>query len=164
MKSRTFFYRAAVLACLLAGIAAAQEYRGTVQGFVTDSSSAAVAAKVTLRNVNTGVESVKTADASGRYLFDFVIPGAYTVTVESPGFDRFVQENVRVLTRGDVTVNVQLTVGTVNTTVNVSEVVSSVEFNTSTMTTTVQGAMLSNLPVLARNPFTLVVIVEVLNS
>ena len=36
-----------------------------------------------------------------------------------------------------------------------SEVVSSVEFNTSTMTTTVQGVMLDNLPVLARNPFTL---------
>jgi len=33
--------------------------------------------------------------------------------------------------------------------------VSTVQFNTSTMTTTVQGSMLKDLPVLARNPFTL---------
>jgi len=60
-----------------------------------------------------------------------------------------------VLTGGDVTVNANLTVGSVAETVNVTEEVSSVQFNTSTMTTTVQGVMLDNLPVLARNPFTL---------
>ena len=59
------------------------------------------------------------------------------------------------LTRGDVTVNAQLTVGGVAETVTVSEAVAQVQFNTSTMTTTVQGSMLKDIPVLARNPFTL---------
>src|SRR5215471_20666511 len=134
----------------------AQEYRGRVQGIVADPSQAAIAnATVTLRNVNTGVESVRQADAAGHYLFDFVQPGTYSVAIQAAGFQRFVQENITVLTGGDVTVNANLSVGAVTETVNVTEEVSSVQFNTSTMTTTVQGVMLDNLPVLARNPFTL---------
>jgi Carboxypeptidase regulatory-like domain len=145
-----------LLVGLLTIVATAQEYRGRVQGTVADPSQAAVAgASVTLRNVNTGIESVRQADATGHYLFDLVQPGSYTVAVQAPGFQRFVQEGITVLTGGDVTVNAPLTVGAVSETVNVSELVSSVEFNTSTMTTTVQGVMLDNLPVLARNPFTL---------
>jgi len=38
----------------------AQDFRGQVQGLVTDSSQAAIVnATVTLRNINTGVASVK---------------------------------------------------------------------------------------------------------
>ncbi len=144
------------LLCLPAGISLAQEYRGRVQGIVTDPSQAAVVgAKVTLRNIATGIEAVRDTDTVGRYLFDFVQPGTYTVAVEHAGFQRFLQENLTVLTRGDVTVNAMLTVGAVAETVNVTEEVAQVQFNTSTMTTTVQGSMLKDLPVLARNPFTL---------
>lgn len=161
MKSRVLsrcfaLLSALALLLLLAGISAAQEYRGTVQGVVTDPSQAAVVgAKVTLRNVNTGVETVRQTDTTGHYLFDFVQPGAYSVAVEATGFQKFVQENVTVLTRGDVTVNAALGVGSVAETVNVTEEVAAVQFNTATMTTTVQGSMLKDLPVLARNPFTL---------
>src|SRR5438309_2872240 len=133
------------LIALVAGIATAQEYRGRVQGTVADPSQAAISdATVTLRNVNTGVESTRQADAAGHYLFDFVQPGTYSVAVQATGFQRFVQENITVLTGGDVTVNANLSVGSVTETVNVTEEVSSVQFNTSTMTTTVQGVMLDN--------------------
>lgn len=134
----------------------AQEYRARVQGLVADTSQAAVAgAKVTLKNVNTGVDEIKTTDATGHYLFDFVQPGNYTVSVEAAGFQRYIRENVSVLTRADVTVDVALSVGAVSETVAVTGEVAQVEFNSSTMTTTVQGSMLQNVPVLARNPFTL---------
>jgi hypothetical protein len=145
-----------VLVTLPGSAAFAQEYRGRVQGIVTDPSQAAVAGgKVTLKNVNTGVETTRVTDSTGHYLFDFVQPGLYSVTVEASGFQKFVQENVTVLTGGDVTVNAALVVGAVTQTVNVSEEVAQVQFNTSTMSTTVQGSMLKDLPVLARNPFTL---------
>jgi hypothetical protein len=145
-----------IAAALSVGTAPAQEYRGRVQGTVTDASQAAAPeATVTLRNVNTGIESVRQTDAAGHYLFDFVQPGTYSVAVQASGFQRFLQENVTVLTGGDVTVNAALTIGSVSETVSVTAEVSSVQFNTSTMTTTVQGVMLDNLPVLARNPFTL---------
>jgi hypothetical protein len=145
-----------VLLIILAGLVYGQEYRARVQGVVTDPSHAAiVGAKVTLKNLNTGLEEVKQTDTMGRYLFDFVQPGSYSVAVEAAGFQRFLQENVAVLTRGDVTVNAQMTVGGLAETVTVSAEVATVQFNTSTMTTTVQGTMLSEVPILARNPFTL---------
>jgi hypothetical protein len=144
------------LTVLLAAVAAAQDYRAKVQGIITDPSQAAVAgAKVTLKNVNTGVESVRQTDATGLYVFDFVIPGTYSVSVEASGFQKFVQDNVTVLTRGDVTVNAQLVVGSVAETVTVSEQVAAVQFNSATMTTMVTGQLLKDIPVLARNPFTL---------
>src|SRR5687768_12556741 len=145
-----------VLITFLCCPAVGQEYRGTIQGMVTDPSQAAVtSAKVTLKNINTGVESARTTDATGRFVFDFVQPGTYTVTVEAAGFSRFIRENISVLTAGDVTVPVQMAVGGVAESVTVSAEVSTVQFNTSTMTTTVQGTLLKDLPVLARNPFTL---------
>jgi hypothetical protein len=158
VKFDSVLARAVCAAILTAftGVVFAQDFRARVQGIVTDPSQAAVVgASVTLKNINTGVESVKQTDSSGRYLFDFVQPGTYNVIAQAAGFQKHVQENVTVMTAGDVTVNASLKVGGVSETVNVTEEVSTVEFNTSTMTTTVQGAMLRDLPVLARNPFTL---------
>ena len=103
---------------LLTGIATAQDYRAKVQGIVTDPSQAAVlGAKVTLKNVNTGVDNVRQTDSTGHYLFDFVQPGTYSVTVEASGFQKSLQDNITVLTRGDVTVNAALAVGGVAETI-----------------------------------------------
>src|SRR6478672_7279271 len=101
MKLSAVFAKASwlLLAGVLIIVATAQEYRGRVQGTVADPSQAAVAgAGVTLRNVNTGIESNRETDASGHYLFDLVQPGSYTVTMQAPGFQKFVQEGVTVLT------------------------------------------------------------------
>ena len=94
------------LIALVAGFATAQEYRAKVQGLVTDPSQAGIAgAKVALKNVNTGIEAVRETDATGRFLFEFVQPGTYMVSVEATGFSKFIQENITVRTGGDVTVN-----------------------------------------------------------
>jgi hypothetical protein len=141
---------------LMSAALLAQDMRGKVQGLVIDSSQAAVVgAKVTLTNINTGVEANKLTGDTGQYLFDFVQPGNYRVKVEASGFEAFTQENITVQTRGDVTVNVTLSVGAVTQAVEVSATALAMEFNTSTMSQTVDGRMLKDLPVLARNPFTL---------
>ncbi|MCC6591496.1 MAG: TonB-dependent receptor [Bryobacterales bacterium] len=144
------------LLVLAVSVLNAQDYRGKVQGSVSDPTKAAVVgAKVTLKNINTGIETTKETDATGSFTFDFVIPGTYSVTAEMAGFQKFVQDNVVVQTRGDVTVNPQLAVGGVADTVTVSESVATVQFTSSTMTTMVTGQLLKDVPVLARNPFTL---------
>ena len=59
--------------CVLTLLALAmfgQDYRAKIQGIVTDSSDASVAgAKVTIRNVNTGITAARDTGASGVYLF-----------------------------------------------------------------------------------------------
>src|SRR5437867_7778467 len=120
----------AALGTLFTAPSRAQELRARVQGVVTDTSDAVVVgARVTLRNVNTSVETGRQTNQAGQYLFDFVSPGAYTVTVEMQGFSTFVQQNILVQTRGDVTVNVVLKVGAVAETVNVTEAPVAVQFN-----------------------------------
>jgi hypothetical protein len=144
------------LAILTSGLLRAQELRARVQGVVTDTSDAVVVgASVTLRNVNTSVETVRRTNLAGQYLFDFVGPGTYTVTVEMEGFSTFVQQSILVQTRGDVTVNVVLKVGAVAETVNVTEAPVAVQFNTTTMQLTLDTKMANDLPLITRNPFLL---------
>src|SRR5439155_19068347 len=72
-----------------------QDNRAKIQGIVTDSSDASMAgAKVTIRNVNTGITATRETGANGAYLFDNVEPGTYAASAESQGFSRQQQEGV----------------------------------------------------------------------
>jgi len=144
------------LGTLLAAPSGGQELRAKVQGIITDTSGGVlVGASITLRNVNTGVEAHRLANEAGQYIFDFVSPGTYTLTIEMPGFSTFVQEKVLVQTRGDITVNAALQVRTVSETVVVHESPVAVKFNTSTMELTLDTKMANELPIVHRNPFLL---------
>ena len=134
----------------------AQELRGSVRGTVTDSTGSVVAgASLMLRNVDTGVEVSKQTGGQGSYLFDFVSPGMYSLRVELQGFRSFVQENIRVQTRSDVTVDARLEVGALSETVRVEETPVAVQFNKTTMETTLDTKMSNSLPIIHRNPFLL---------
>ena len=134
----------------------AQESRGAIRGVVTDPTHAVVpGAKVTLHNVGTNVDMVQQADSSGFYAFERILPGNFSVIVEAAGFEKFVQDNVVLQATGDVTVNAVLTLGAVTQTVEVTAAVAQVEFNTATMSDTVQNSFLKDLPILARSAFTL---------
>ena len=105
------FAAALLLATPVLGAPLGQEYRGRVQGSLTDEARLALpGAHVTLRNDATGVAVTRTTGAEGRYLVDYVDPGTYTLTAELSGFTTVVQRNVLVQARGDVTVDVMLKV------------------------------------------------------
>lgn len=141
---------------ILSWAAFGQDYRAKIQGIVTDSSDAiATGARVTIRNVNTGITATRESGANGAYLFDNVEPGTYIVFAEMQGFSRQQQEGVLVQTRADVSVNFRLQPGALVETVTVSAQAVSLQFNTSTRELTIDRKMLMDLPVKARNPFTL---------
>ena len=146
-----------LLVLLFAALAlSGQDYRAKIQGIVTDSSDASVpGAKVTIRNVNTGITAARDSGANGAYLFDNVEPGNYVVSAEFQGFSRLVREGILVQTRADMTVNFQLKPGAVVETMTVSAQAVSLQFNTTTRELTIDQKMLMDLPVKARNPFTL---------
>ena len=65
----------------------AQDFRSTLQGTVSDPTQASVAnAAISLRNVDTGQDRAVTANTDGFYIFQFLPPGAYELTVKAPGF------------------------------------------------------------------------------
>ncbi len=145
-----------LLALAFASAASAQDLRGRVQGIVSDASGAVIpAARVTLRNVNTSIEVVRSTNASGQYVFDFVSPGTYELQVENDGFRTFVQQNILVQTRADVTINARMELGAVAETVTVEETPVAVSFNQTTMETTLDTKMANELPLINRNPYML---------
>ena len=149
-------YKRFVLLLVALGIAAGQDNRATVQGIVTDSADAViVGAKITLTNVSTGVVVARETGDSGHYRFDFVDPGTYRVTAEAPGFGKATQEKSAIETRADVTVNFALKPGGVTETVTVTTSAVELQFNTSSKELTIDRKQLMELPVMARNPFTL---------
>ncbi|HET8548711.1 MAG TPA: TonB-dependent receptor, partial [Bryobacteraceae bacterium] len=134
----------------------AQELRGRVQGIVTDKSGAIVpGVPVHLKNDRTGVTTTRNTSANGQYIFDFVVAGDYTLEVEAPGFRKFIQRNILVQTRADVTVDPVLEVGAVTETVNVTATPVQVKFNTTSMDLTLDTKMTNDLPIVHRNPFLL---------
>ncbi len=70
-------------------------------GLVRDESGAVVPkAVVTVTNVQTNI-SVKTeTDDAGAYVIPSLRPGEYSVTVESPGFRKFVRTGVTLQASG----------------------------------------------------------------
>ena len=155
---RIFIAGVAVAALVTIGthVGAAQELRGKIVGTVTDASGAVIpGANVTLANDNTNVEVATQTSAAGQYLFDFVLPGTYSVTVESEGFRSFRQQNILVQTRADITVNAALELGAVTETVTVEEAPVAVQFTTTTMETTLDTKLSQELPLLNRNPYML---------
>ncbi|HUG80250.1 MAG TPA: carboxypeptidase-like regulatory domain-containing protein, partial [Bryobacterales bacterium] len=147
---------AIVLLMLTSSIALAQEYRGRIQGTVADATGAVVpAVPVTLTNQGTNATVVRQTGEQGTFLFDLVEPGTYTVSVEMEGFNRWEQTNLLVQNRGDVTVRPVLQIGAITETVTVTEAPVAVKFNTTSMEMTMDNQMVKDLPIVARNPFTL---------
>ncbi|PYS70531.1 MAG: hypothetical protein DMF69_13240 [Acidobacteria bacterium] len=133
---------------------AAQDYRGKVQGTVKDENGSAIlGAQVVLRNVKTGVEVTRNSDNDGRFVFDFVDPGDYIVVAEQSGFKKAVQENVVVRVRGDVAIDLKMSVGGLTETVTIQDAPVAVQFNSSSTLMTVENKVIDQLPIRGRNPY-----------
>ena len=113
-----------IILCFLvmaAASLAAQTFRGTILGTVTDPTGAVVAgAQVTVKNTGTGQERATTTSADGSYTVPELPIGTYTVTVSQSGFQTFVATGVTVDVASQRRVDASLKTGEVSTKVEVS--------------------------------------------
>ena len=101
-----------VCSLLLAACALSQEFRATLQGDVIDPSKSTIAAaEVTLRNAQTGIERSTKTDAAGHYIFQYVVPGEYSVTTKAPGFKTAVKEGIQLSLNDNIRLDVDLALG-----------------------------------------------------
>ena len=97
-----------------------QAVNATLVGTVTDSSGSAVtAAKVEIKEVNTGIIHTAETNESGNYIFANLEPGRYQVAGEKTGFKKVVHDAVDVLVNTTVRVDLRLEPGTLNETIEV---------------------------------------------
>jgi hypothetical protein len=131
----------------------AQTFRGTILGTVTDPSGAVVAgARVTAKNVNTGLERTTQTSADGSYSIPELPVGTYTVTVSQSGFQTSSATNVAVDVAAEKRVDVALKTGEAVTIVEVSgETLPQVETTTDTLGTTFTAAQAKDLPLNGRD-------------
>jgi hypothetical protein len=137
----------ALIALLTVPFAVAQETTSGIQGTVKDPSGAAVAkANVEVSSpALIGTRKVQSDDA-GFYRFAALPPGDYTLTVSSPGFRTARQANIDLSVGRLPTVDVQLTVGVIAETVEVSGTATMVDTSQSKVAVTVEHEVLDNLP------------------
>ncbi|HEX6805608.1 MAG TPA: TonB-dependent receptor [Terriglobales bacterium] len=130
-----------------------QTFRGTILGTVTDPQGALVSgAKVTVHNVNTGLERSTTTSADGSYAIPELPIGTYLVTVSQSGFQTSETRNVAVDVAGEKRVDVALKAGQVATVVEVAgETLPQVETTTDTLGNTFTAGEAKDLPLNGRD-------------
>src|SRR5712691_7520515 len=98
-----------------------QAQSGTIVGTVSDQGGAVVpGATVTLTNEATQFVRNTVTNASGQYVATSFPTGRITLKVEHPGFQRLVRSGVELTAADTLTVDLQLTVGNVQETVQVT--------------------------------------------
>ena len=118
MRMRSYTALLVAVCLLAAGVVHAQEFRATVKGQVTDQSRAAVpGATVMVQNQDTGETATAVSNADGAYTIPFLRPGAYTLTVDLTGFQKYARKDMRLEVGQTALVNVQLAVGGLTVTV-----------------------------------------------
>jgi len=106
---------------LMSAIVVGQTFRGTILGTVTDPTGNLVAgATVKVRNTGTGLERTANTSSDGSYAIPELPVGTYTVTVTQSGFQTSVTSSVEVNVATERRVDVQLKIGQVSQTVEVS--------------------------------------------
>lgn len=132
---------------LIVSSAWAQSSTGTILGTVTDPTDNVIpGAEVTATHEGTGESRVLSTDGSGNFIFPSLLPGRYTVAVESPGFQRLVQTgNVLTANSRFSTGNLRLVIGEVTETVTVTSVGSPVQIASSENSALLTSDQLENI-------------------
>jgi hypothetical protein len=125
----------------------AQSDRGTITGRVLDPAAAVVPnAKVDAVNQATRIKYSATTNETGVYSIQQIPVGRYDLSVEAPGFSRYLRRDLDINVAQTVTLNASLTVGAVDQTVEVTAAAPALEANTSDVGTVVGRAMVMDLP------------------
>src|SRR5690349_11635696 len=117
-------YRSLVALCvaLLTATGASAQTTGaaTIVGTVTDSTGAVVPqAKVTVVNTETNFNFAGLTNQDGYYYVPYLRPGIYKVTIEAPGFKRYVRDSIELRTNDSPRIDVKLEIGNVSESVEV---------------------------------------------
>ncbi len=132
------------------------QFRAGVQGTVTDGTGATVAgASVTLTNKETNQSQKTTSSGEGFYRFTSLAPGLYDISVEKQSFKRSVVSDVKVDAESMKGVDVSISAGVINETVNVQAESVGLETEDASIRKTITNAEILQLPQTGRNPYEL---------
>jgi Carboxypeptidase regulatory-like domain/TonB dependent receptor-like, beta-barrel len=150
MKGKSLLALSA-LALSLSGVGQAQTTFATLTGRVTDAAGAAAPkTTVTVRNVETGVETSTEPNAEGIYTLSQLKEGQYTLSARSDGFKEFVVRDIQLVARDYRRVDITLEIGQVEAKVEVAAGATLIETETQRISDTRDVAQLRDMPLNSR--------------
>ncbi|MBI3210192.1 MAG: TonB-dependent receptor [Candidatus Solibacter usitatus] len=141
---------------LAASVGAFSQTTGTATlvGTVTDNTNAIVPnAAVTIVNTETQFVSRGLTTAEGGYYVPNLIPGTYRLTIEAQGFKRYVREGVILRTSEQPRLDVQLEVGAITESIQVTGTAALLETETTATGQILEGDTIVKIPVLQKYVF-----------
>lgn len=145
MRNRTL-----VLCCVVLFLALPcfpQTATGDILGTVTDASGAAVpGAKVAIKNLDTNAVKELTTSLMGAFRAPLLPAGSYEVTVEKPGFAKYVQGPIVLRLNQNADLKIPLSVATAAETVTVNTDAPLINTTTAEISTSFDARRISELP------------------
>jgi hypothetical protein len=137
--------------CALFALAAAQVYgqsaEATVNGLVRDSQGAVITGvEISALNSGTGVATRARTNDSGLYSLRGLRIGSYTLSVEHPGFKKYVQQNLVLTTGQNLELDITLEVGAVTESVMVSASAAQLETRNADVNQLVESKSVEDMP------------------
>jgi hypothetical protein len=141
------------LGLLISAVALLAQFEtAEVLGTVRDPSGNTVpGAKVTLTSLDQGTQATVNTDANGNYDFFDAKVGHYSVTVEQPGFAKFVTNDVTVNVNARQRVDVSLQVGEITQSIDVSAAAAVLDTDSSEHSQVINPEQITELPLNGRN-------------
>jgi hypothetical protein len=131
-----------------------------ILGLVSDSTGAVISgAKVTIKNLGTGITQTLTTNNTGNYTFPLIQVGNYEVKVEMQGFKSETTPNIRVETAAQVRQDFKLEVGNVAESIEVSATGNLLNTENATVGAVIENKRIIDLPINGRNMSGLAVLV-----
>jgi hypothetical protein len=126
----------------------------TLSGAVTDPAGAVLPkASVTLASPEKGINRSFMTDASGRYSFSQLPPGAYTLTIKAKGFEEYQQNGILLNAAQTSTQDVVLTIGSETQSITVTADASTLNTDNSNVATDIEAKQIVELPLNVRNVY-----------
>jgi len=154
MKSVKFVALLSVLIALLSGAncASAQEVSGAITGTISDPAGAPIqGAAVSAKDVARGVAFSGETNGDGVYYLARVPVGKYELRVEAKGFQTAVKPAFDLVLNQVARIDVQMVVGAVSQTVEVSGVTPLLQTETTEVSTHIDHVVTENIPLITRN-------------
>src|SRR5262245_22160487 len=132
---------------IFSAVALGQTGTSSITGTVTDATGSAIpGVDIAVINQDNGARLETISNESGAYRVASLPPGAYRIEAELPGFNRLTRGPLTLLVSQTLAIDLQLQVGQVNETVNVTEAAPLVESQSSDIGQAVNRAMIVALP------------------
>jgi hypothetical protein len=146
------------ISCILAVMLAAtvpvwgQEVTAAITGTVTDPTGAAVVgATVTATDLERGVKTQTTTNGAGLYTFPRLPVSRYSIRVEANGFQAAVKPEVLLVLNQIAKVDMQLQVGNITQTVEVSTAAPILQTESTQVSTLIDSHAIESMPLSTRN-------------